>query len=159
MRSRLSLLTLLAMAAVVAVPAAARAQSVKALTGTWTLDQAKSTFKPGPAPSQMTITYAPDGDAMKIVVDLTPATGPAQHWETSVKYGGPDAPVTGNPNADSISTKLIDDRRGVSTQKKDGKVVSTNTRTLSADGKTLTIVSKGTTADGKPRSDVQVFHK
>jgi hypothetical protein len=49
--------------------------------------------------------------------------------------------------------------RRSSTFKKDGKVVATNTRTLSADGKTLTIVSKGTTPDGKPRTDTQVFEQ
>jgi hypothetical protein len=57
------------------------------------------------------------------------------------------------------SFKLVNNRTGESTFKKDGKVTATNRRVLSANGKTLTITSKGTTADGKPRNDVQVFEK
>jgi hypothetical protein len=96
---------------------------------------------------------------MKIVVDATPAEGAPQHWEMTGKYDGKDYPVTGNPNADMISMKLVNEHTGESTFKKNGKVTATNRRTLSADGKTLTIVTKGTTIDGKPRSDTQVLHK
>jgi len=135
------------------------AQAPKGLVGTWKLDAAKSKFSPGPAPKSMTVTYTAVGDGLKIVVDMVPGDGPAQHWEMSGGYDGKDHPVTGNPTADTISMKLIDDTHGESTFKKGGKVTSTNTRTLSADGKTLTIVSKGVTADGKPRLDTQVFTK
>ena len=96
---------------------------------------------------------------MKIVVDTAPATGAAQHWEMSANYDGKDNPVTGNPDADTISMKKIDDRHGESTFKKGGKVTATNTRVLSADGKTLTITSKGTNAQGQARNDVQVFER
>lgn len=144
---------------VAALPRSAGAQAPKGLEGTWKLDPAKSKFSPGPAPKSMTITYTAQGDSMKIVVDNTPAEGAAQHWEMTAKYDGKDYPITGNPNADMISAKLVNDRSGVSTFKKGGKVTATNTRRLSADGKTLTIMSKGTTVDGKPRSDKQVFHK
>ena len=74
-------------------------------------------------------------------------------------YDGKVYSVAGNPTADAISLKEIDDVTGESTFKKDGKVTATNVRKLSADGKTLTITSTGTTADGKPRKDVQVFEK
>jgi hypothetical protein len=137
------------------------AQAPKGLAGTWKLDVAKSKFSPGPAPKSMTVTYTPGpGDTMKIVVDVTPGDGTAaQHWEMSGAYDGKDMPVKGNPNADTISMRRIDDTTGESTFKKAGKMTSVNTRTLSADGKVLTIVSKGTTADGKPRMDTQVFTK
>jgi hypothetical protein len=135
------------------------AQAPKGLVGTWKLDVAKSKFSPGPAPKSMTLTYSAAGDGLKIGVDLVPGDGPAQHWEMSGGYDGKDNPVTGNPNADSISMKRIDDTHGESVFKKGGKTTSVNMRTLSADGKTLTIVSKGTTEDGKPRLDTQVFTK
>ncbi len=150
---------LIALLTVVGMASNVNAQANKALMGTWKLDVAKSKFSPGPAPKSMTITYSPAGEGMKIVVDLVPGDGPAQHWEMSGAYDGKDHPVTGNPNADTISMKRVDDLHGESTFKKGGKVSATNTRTLSADGKTLTIVSKGTTADGKPRMDTQVFTK
>jgi hypothetical protein len=143
----------------VVMAAGARAQAPKGLEGTWKLNAAKSKFSPGPAPKSMTVTYTPAGDGMKIVVDVVPAEGAAQHWEMSGSYDGKEYPVTGNPDADTISLKKIDDLRGESTMKKDGKVRAINTRVLSADGKTLTITSKGTTAQGQPRHDVQVFEK
>jgi hypothetical protein len=149
------------LAGLVAVTFAAniRAQAPKGLEGTWTLNTAKSKFSPGPPPKSMTVTYSPAGDGVKIVVDMTPAEGAAQHWEMAGNYDGKETPVTGNPNADMASFKLVNDRTGESTFKKDGKVTATNRRVLSADGKTLTITSKGKTADGKPRNDVQVFEK
>jgi len=159
-RVRKALLALGTGTMVLAVAATAGAQAPKGLVGTWKLDPAKSKFSPGPAPKSMTVVYSAEGaDALKIVVDLTPADGAAQHWEMTVSYDGKDSPVTGNPNADTMSAKKIDDHTGESTFKKDGKVTATNVRKLSADGKTLTITSKGTTVDGKPRHDVQVFEK
>ena len=135
------------------------AQTPKGLAGTWKLNLAKSKFNPGPPPKSMTVTYSPAGEGTKIVVDVTPADGAAQHWEMMATSDGKEHPVKGNPNADTVSYKLVDDRTGESTFKKAGKVTATNTRVLSADGKTLTITSKGTTLDGKPRTDVQVFEK
>jgi len=135
------------------------AQAPKALIGTWKLDAAKSKFSPGPAPKSMTVTYSGSGENVKIVVDMVPAEGAAQHWEMSGAYDGKEYPVKGNPTADTVSFKKIDDTHGESTFKKGGKVTAVNTRTLSADGKTLTVVSKGTTADGKPRNDTQVLSK
>ena len=136
------------------------AQSTKGLEGTWKLNAGKSSFSPGPAPKSMTVTYSTVGtDGLKIVVDVAPGDGAAQHWEMSPRYDGKEHAVTGNPNADMVSIKKIDDLTSESTFKKAGKVTSTNTRKLSKDGKTLTVTSVGTTIDGKPRKDVQVFEK
>lgn len=136
------------------------AQAPKAIQGTWKLNVAKSSFSPGPAPKSMTITYsAPAPDTLHIIVESTPPTGAAQRWEMTGGYDGKDHPVKGNPNADTVSFRRIDDYIGESTFKKAGKVAAINRRTLSADGKTLTIVSTGTTEDGKPRKDVQVFER
>jgi hypothetical protein len=135
------------------------AQAPAALLGTWKLNPAKSTFSPGPAPKSMTITYTPEGESLKIVVDVVPRTGAPQHWETTAGYDGKGHPVTGNPDADMIVLERIDATKGGSTFTKGGKITAVHTRTLSADGKTLTIVTKGTTAEGKPRSDVAVFEK
>jgi hypothetical protein len=150
----------LLVASVAALGTGVLAQTTKGLEGTWTLDTAKSTFSPGPAPKSMTLTYSADAkDGMKIVVNVSPATGAPQHWEMTARSDGKDYPVIGNPDADMISMKVIDDHTSESTFTKAGKATATNRRVLSKDGKTLTITSTGTTADGKPRKDVQVFHK
>jgi len=160
MRAARFVLALVAVFVAVTLATGALAQAPKGLEGTWKLNGAKSKFSPGPAPKSMMVTYSMVGtDGVKIVVDVMPADGAAQHWEMTAHYDGKEYPITGNPNADMVSVRLIDDRTGESTFKKDGKVTSTNRRTLSADGKTLTITSSGTTADGKPRKDVQVFEK
>ena len=146
--------------ALIAFASNAAAQDPAAMVGTWKLNIAKSKFTPGPPPKAMTIVYTPASEGRTtIVVDVTPAEGAALHWEATVADDGKDAPVKGNPNADSISSKRLDARNGTTTWKKDGKVTATNTRRLSADGKTLTITTKQTTADGKPRTDVQVLEK
>lgn len=145
---------------VMALAAATQAQAPKGLEGTWKLNAAKSKFSPGPPPKTITVTYSAAGaDGMKIVVDMTPATGAAQRWEMTAQYDGKEYPVKGNPNADMVSMKRVDNLTGESTFKKAGKVTATNTRTISADGKVLTVTSKGVTEDGKPRNDVQVFEK
>lgn len=144
----------------VAFASSAFAQMPKGLVGTWKLNAAKSTYSPGPAPKSMTIIYTPGaGDTLTISVEVVPATGAPQKWEMTASYDGKDHPVTGNPDADSISMKRVNETSGESTFKKGGKVMAVNTRVISADGKTLTITSKGTTADGKPRSDVAVYDK
>jgi hypothetical protein len=145
---------------VVAFVVGTNAQAQKGLEGTWKLNAAKSKFSPGPPPKSMSVTYSAVGaDGMKIVVDVTPATGAAQHWEMTPNYDGKESPIKGNPSADTVSVKRIDALTTESTFKKSGKVTSTNTRSLSADGKVLTVTSKGVTEDGKPRNDVQVFEK
>jgi len=74
-------------------------------------------------------------------------------------YDGADHRVTGNPDADTISIRRINDTKGESTFKKKGKVMTVNVRTLSPDAKTLTIDTTGTTGDGKPRHDIAVFER
>jgi hypothetical protein len=135
------------------------AQTPKGMLGTWKANLAKSKFSPGPPPKSLTVTYSAAGESTKIEVSMVPADGPAEKWSMTAASDGKEYPVTGNPNADTISVKSIDANRSESTLKKGGKVTSVNTRVLSADGKTLTITSKGTTIDGKPREDVQVFER
>ncbi len=149
----------LGVACAVALASGVRAQAPEGLAGIWKLNAAKSTFSPGPAPKSMTITYTSVGESLKIVVDVVPPSGAPQHWEMTAAYDGKGHPVTGNPDADTITLKRIDESKGESTFTKGGKVMAVNTRTLSADGKTLTIASKGTTAQGQPRNDVAVYEK
>jgi len=149
----------LGVACALAFASSVRAQAPKGLAGTWKLNPAKSTFSPGPAPKSMTITYTPVGDSLKIVVEVVPPEGAPQHWEMTAAYDGKGHPVMGNPDADMITLRRIDESKGESTFTKGGKVMAVNARTLSADGKTLTIATKGTNAQGQPRNDVAVYEK
>ena len=145
--------------ALCAMAATVFAQAPQGLAGTWKMNPAKSTFSPGPAPKSMTITYTPVGESMKIEVHQVSADGAAQHWEMTGAADGKEYPVTGNPDAETISLKRIDATTGESTFKKAGKVMAVNKRTLSADGKTLTIATTGVNGKGEKRNDVAVFEK
>ena len=71
---------------------------------------------------------------------------------------GKSYPITGAPNFDAASYKQLDDFTMESTRTKDGKVVETMTRILSADGKTLTLTATGVNASGK-YNNVGVYDK
>jgi len=79
--------------------AVARAQTPSAVAGTWTLDAAKSTFSPGPAPKSMSITYSPVKDGVRIKVDIESAAG-AQHWDMTPLYDGKVIAVQVYPRRD-----------------------------------------------------------
>ncbi|MGH9512549.1 MAG: hypothetical protein ACRD2U_10490 [Terriglobales bacterium] len=55
-----------------------------------------------------------------------------------VTADGQDHAVSGHPYYDSVSIEIVDDHTIKETDKKDGKVVTTSTNTVSPDGKTLT---------------------
>jgi len=66
--------------------------------------------------------------------------------KVTVKANGTDQGVTGHPYYDTIAVHVVNASSVEIIQKKDGKVMSTETETVSADGKTLT--DKGTDTTG-----------
>lgn len=135
------------------------AQAADPLDGTWTLNVAKSKYSPGPAPKSQTVKIEGTDQARKVTVDVTPATGAAQHWEASGP-SGKDVPVTGNnPNADTYVFKRINATTIEAQYKLAGKPTITQTAVVSADGKTLTVTAKGTDAKGQSVSNVAVYGK
>ncbi len=135
------------------------AQAADPLIGTWTLNIAKSTYSPGPAPKSETRTYVMAGQDIKATSKGVDAEGKATSQAWTINYDGKDRPMTGNPDVDSLSLKRIDAFNYEFTQKKAGKVVSTGTRVISKDGKVMTITTKGTNAKGQAINEVVVFEK
>jgi hypothetical protein len=134
-------------------------QTPDPILGTWSLNVAKSTFSPGPAPKAQTVKIEGTDQARKLTVDVTPATGSPQHWEVS-GASGTDLPVTGNnPNADTYVFKRINATTLEAQYKKGGKLTITQTAVVSADGKTLTVTGKGTDAQGRAVNNVAVYDK
>ena len=127
--------------------------------GTWKLNVAKSKYTPGPMPTTGTTMIEAAGAGTKVVVDQTMAEGAARHWEYTAKYDGKDSPVTGNPDADMVSRKLINPNTVETITKKDGKVISTQRSVVSKDGKTRTVTTKGLTANGETMNNVAVYDK
>ena len=137
----------------------ASAQSTDAMNGTWKLNLAKSTYSPGPAPQNQTVMIEGTDTARKIMVDVTPATGAALHWEVSGASGA-ELPVVGNnPNADAYVLKRINATTLEAQYMKGGKPTLKHTAVVSADGKTLTVTAAGTDAQGRTVSNVAVYGK
>lgn len=145
-------------AALLLAPAAA-AQSNDPIVGTWKLDAAKSTYKPGPAPKSVTVVVEPAGKGIKVSVDGVGPDGAPSKWTFTTDRDGKDVPVTGNPLYDMAASKQSSPTAATTEYKKGGKVVATSKLSISADGKTMTISSTGTDAKGQAFTNVSVFTK
>lgn len=110
----------LAAFAVLSFPTIAAAQSV--FEGTWKVDLSNIDFSKKPD------TYVLLNGAYECKTCV-----PAY----SVKADGMDQPVTGHPYFNTIAITVVNDKQVTEIDKKDGKVVSTSTTTVSADGKTV----------------------
>jgi hypothetical protein len=145
--------------ALVAGIATLSAQAADPRIGTWQLNVAKSKYSPGPAPKSQTLTIEASGKGEKVTSELTDAAGARTTTVYTASYDGKDYPITGVPIADTVSLKRVNARTSQRVDKKDGKIVQTFTRVVSADGKTMTVTIKGTNAQGKAVSNVVVFEK
>jgi hypothetical protein len=147
--------TLLLLVLAVNVRAAAADQH----SGTWKMNPAKSKYSPGPAPKSVTLKVDSDENNIKITADGTSADGSPTHVEYSAKFDGKDYPITGVPNADTVSVKRISATTIQSTSKKAGQVVMTVTSTVSKDGRTRTSTFKGKDPQGNDVNNVVVYDK
>ena len=125
--------------------------------GTWKLNEAKSKFA-GTARNQ-TVVYEAAGDQIKITVDGVDQNGAAVHHEWTGKFDAKDYPVTGDPNAEARSYKVIDKNTLEITSKKGGKSTMTGRIVVSADGKTRTVTTNATDSQGKKVTNVAVYEK
>ena len=130
-----------------------------AAIGTWKLDIGKSKFSPGPPPQSATVTYEDSGGGVKRTGETVNADGSKTSFEYTAQYDGKDYPITGNPNANTIALKRVNDRTVEATLKKGDRVVTKARRVVSADGKTLTLTIDGTNEQGQKVKNVQVFEK
>jgi hypothetical protein len=127
--------------------------------GTWKLNTAKSKYTGIPAPKDVTVTYASEGDGWKY--DATGTGGDGQPINYSFVYAkdNDDTKFTGYPYADSIALKGGNSTSSTATFKREGKAVGTAKRTISKDGKTMTINANLTLPDGKKGAYTAVYDK
>jgi hypothetical protein len=136
------------------------AQAPDSQVGNWTLNAAKSTFSPGPAPKSATTKIEAAGAGTRLIVDQTMADGTVRHWEVTADYDGKDVPVTGNnPDADVLARTRVNAHTVKSVSKKGGKITLTQTSTVSADGKTRTVTTRGVNAAGQKVNNVAVYER
>jgi len=135
------------------------AQAADSNLGTWTLNVAKSTYSPGPAPKSLTVKFEAAGDGIKSTANSVAADGSSTHTEYTASYDGKDYPLKGMKDADTVSLKQIDANSTERIDKKAGKVVRTYTRKLSADGKTMTVRITGTDEQGRTINNTVVLER
>lgn len=129
------------------------------LLGTWVLNVAKSSYSPGPAPKEQVSVYEAAGQGLKVTVTSTSADGKKTSYSYIANLDGKDAPVTGNPEWDTVAVKRIDESTLEFTRKKTGKVVQTATLVLSKDGKSRTVTTTGVNAKGQKIKNVAVYER
>jgi hypothetical protein len=155
-----AVLTSLSLTLTMALGSLALAQG-KTRIGTWELNLEKSTFSPGPAPRQQTLTFQEKGPQWMALIQGTDSSGKPINLDANnlmITFDGRDHPT---PTSDYETTawKAVDDYKYLVTRKRAGKVVMTSTNILSADGKTMTITTIGQNATGQPIHNVRVYDK
>ena len=128
-------------------------------TGTWTLNVAKSTYKPGPAPKRQTVRIEPSGQGERVRSEAVNTNGTRVITEYTAAFDGTDYPLKGSPVANTVTLKRIDARTTERIDKKDGHVMLVYKRVVSPDGKTMTVTINGVNAQGQQVSNVVVFDR
>ena len=128
------------------------------MVGTWKLDVAKSTYKPGPAPKSATAVIEAAGKGLKVSVDAVTPDGPMK-WSYSSLGDGKDVPVTGNPAYDTANVTRATPSESTIVYKRSGKTVATLKAVVAKDGKTMTTTTEGTDTKGQPMHNVGHYTK
>jgi endonuclease YncB( thermonuclease family) len=85
----------------------------------------------GMSGNSLTVTFKTDGDTLM----MSSPTGQSY----TVKMDGTDAPMKGDPGITTVSVKKVGKNALEETDKRNGKVVSVETMTMSGEGKTITV--------------------
>jgi hypothetical protein len=152
-------MTLICLAAVLSTtfPRIGLAQNLVGTT--WKLNLAKSTFNPGPPPRSATLSYQAEGQGVRATNEGVNAQGNPTKGVLLIITDGKSYPITGSAAFDAGSYKQVDGLTVEGTRTKDGKLMETFTRVLSAHGKTLTLTGTGVNASGQQYNYVSVYDK
>ena len=125
--------------------------------GIWKLSVPLSSFTLGLKDSVIRVEAWNDG--LKVSAEIIDAAGNKTHPQISYKCDGNDYPLTGFPQADSISTTRINERKSESVLKKDGRVVLTAKAVIYWNGKSLTVIRTGVDAEGRMADDLLMYDR
>lgn len=127
--------------------------------GTWKLNVAKSTFKPGPPPAAETRIYQSQPNGVKTTVTTTWADRLSTTVEYPANYDGKDYPVEGSRDVDVVALTRIDDFTSQAILKHAGKEIGVARRVVSRDRKSMTITYKGINTRGDMVDNVAVYDR
>jgi opacity protein-like surface antigen len=136
-RSKLALI--FATVALSAQAATAAPPNAKLWNGTWHLNAAASKWGATGKEASETRSYDYSGGKLSMKSSGKDSAGKETNFTYSAACDGKFSPMTGNPNADSISLTCVSGREIKATSRLHGKVTVQSTATVSADGKHLTL--------------------
>jgi len=145
----------------VGLPLTSAAQTPSIWFGSWSLNIARSTYDPGPAPyKRATYTIEPWGsDGMKVTYDMVHPRGGVTHLEWQGRIDGKDYPLQGidafvtyayNPVSPGVYETIV---------KMGGRVAAKSTVSLSPDGKTMTTTTQGVDSSGNAVTTITVYER
>jgi dipeptidyl aminopeptidase/acylaminoacyl peptidase len=138
----------------------AAAQGTDPMFGVWKLNVAKSTYSPGPAPKEMTVTIEAAGPGRKVSVTGTNADGTPIKWGYTGNFDRKENKVTGtNPDGDVVMLRRVSARATRSTYKLAGKQTLVSGLSVSEDGKTLAVATTGVNAKGQTVKNNLILEK
>jgi hypothetical protein len=136
------------------------AQAQESLFGTWRMNAAKSSYSPGPIPKSNIAKWEAVQGGVRLTVDVVPAKGETQHYESTGRFDGKDNPVKGNnPDGDTLAFSKIDARTYEVVTKKGGKNTVTARIVVAADGKTRVTTQMGTDGQGRTVNNSIFYEK
>jgi hypothetical protein len=135
------------------------AQAPDPFVGTWKLDVAKSTYKPGPAPKSLTVTIEAAGKGLKVAVDGVAGDGTPIKLGYTTMRDGKDTPVTGSPLYDTAAGTQSSPTEVNIDYKKAGKLAMNAKAVVAKDGKTMNVTYTGTDPKGQAFTNVVVYTK
>ena len=92
-------------------------------TGTWRLNVAKSTYKPGPAPRSQIVRIEPSGQGEHVRSEVITENRTKVVTDYTAAYDDTDYPIKGSPVANMVMLKRIDANTTERYDKKDGHVM------------------------------------
>ena len=151
---------MLAAVIVILMQTAGAAQVPPAWLGTWTLNAARSTYHPGPAPyKRATYTIEPSGDGLKVTYDMVHPRGGWTHLEWTGRLDGRDYRVQGIDEVVTYAYRPVGDGSFEVTVRFDGRTTAVSRVTLSADGRTMITETRGRGARGQEVVTSTVYEK
>lgn len=128
--------------------------------GTWEMDLARSTFKPGPAPiTSQTRVFRRTPEGVQMTVEAVRPDGSKLHGSGTYQLDGRDYPFTGIPGIDQIALRQTSERVQTGVNKLNGRVILNATLTVSADHQTLTIHVTNAAGTERPVDNTLVFNR
>ena len=128
--------------------------------GAWKVNAEKSTFAPGTAFKEMTVTFEAVGDEMKRTVTGIGPDGEQVNMNSTIPWDGnfhkiesPDGPTV------DVAVKKVNDYTLRVKVKKEEQIIQTAETSVSKDGKTMTVKEKGEDKKGRKLDNTYVFEK